>query len=180
MVLSNVVYVLDASAILHTNTLQIFDRPCYTTPRVTQEVLDDKSRTILEVTIIQRRLAIVEPSEEYLKRATNAAKATGDILRLSDVDIEVIALALQIKDQGLEPVVITDDYAIMNVLRYLGIQYRPLRTRGIREYRKWLIYCPACGKVFHEKRDVCDNCGSPLIKRKIVKRKRVHGAGGGI
>ena len=175
------VYILDTSAILHTNTLQIFDKECYVSPRVLEEVLDDRSRTIIEIAVTQGKLTVCEPDRRYVELAEKVAKKTGDILKLSDVDLEVIALALQLRDKGLKPLVLTDDFSIMNVLKKLGINYRSIRTKGIKEYRKWLIYCPACGRVYHEKKEKCEFCGATLIKRKVLRRKRLdNGAGGGI
>ena len=83
-----------------------------------------------------------------------AAKKSGDIGRLSDVDVSVIALAL---DTG--GIILTDDYSIQNVSVILGIEYRPVGAPGIRKVEKWNYRCNGCGKWFKENVDECPICG---------------------
>jgi UPF0271 protein len=84
----------------------------------------------------------------------DAAKKSGDIGRLSDVDISVIALALD-----LGGTVLTDDYSIQNVSRILGVGYKPVGTPGIRKVEKWNYRCNGCGKWFKENVTECPVCG---------------------
>ncbi|HEX69286.1 MAG TPA: hypothetical protein ENG10_03210, partial [Candidatus Bathyarchaeota archaeon] len=54
------------------------------------------------------------------------SKRTGDFKYLSQADIEVLALALQLKNSGENPTVVTDDYSMQNVANKLGIEFSPL------------------------------------------------------
>jgi UPF0271 protein len=83
-----------------------------------------------------------------------AAKKSGDLGRLSDVDISVIALALDIGGA-----VLTDDYSIQNVSKILGVEYRPVGTSGIKKVEKWNYRCSGCGKWFKENVNECPICG---------------------
>jgi rRNA maturation endonuclease Nob1 len=71
--------------------------------------------------------------------------------------------------KGEEVIVITDDYAIQNILEDLGIRYRPL-SRKIKKRIKWIYVCSKCGKHFstdyHE--DVCAYCGGEIVRREKV------------
>ena len=86
-----------------------------------------------------------------------AAKKSGDIGRLSDVDVTVIALALD-----LEGIILTDDYSIQNVAKIMGIEYRPVGMKGIKKVEKWNYQCTGCKKWFKENSPECPICGHSL------------------
>ena len=102
------------------------------------------------------------------------SKRTGDFKYLSQADIEVLALALQLKSLGENPTVVTDDYSMQNVANKLGIEFSPLTTFGIKYRFKWILYCPACRKKYPPdyKPKKCEICGTEL-KRKPLGKKRV-------
>ena len=64
-------------------------------------------------------MVVTEPSSASLAQVRDAAKGTGDDARLSPTDIEVLALAMELK-----AVLLTDDYSIQNLARVIGVQYR--------------------------------------------------------
>ncbi len=166
------VYVLDASALIHSNTMQIYDKQCYITPSVASEVLDNISRLMLDIGIERGSIKVVEPEKKFLEMAKEYAISTGDIAKLSQQDLSVIALALQLRESGYDPIVITDDYSIMNVLVKAGIKYESIRFRKLGEYREWVVYCPACGATFKQNVNYCPYCGHTVIKRKPKSRKK--------
>jgi UPF0271 protein len=63
--------------------------------------------------------------------------------------------------------VITDDFAISNVIKNLELKISPIMTRGIRDVGKWIHYCPGC-RTNHVNEKECPACGTPL-KRKLIK-----------
>ena len=77
--------------------------------------------------------------------------------RLSPTDTEVMALALE-----LEAEVLTDDYSVQNLATYLGIPFRPVGIKAIKEVRRWRWRCIGCGKVFDKEMPDCPICGSKL------------------
>ena len=85
------------------------------------------------------------------------AKKSGDIGRLSDVDVTVIALALD-----LEGVILTDDYSIQNVAKIMNIEYKPVGMKGIKKVEKWNYQCTGCKKWFKEPSPECPICGHTL------------------
>jgi len=75
-------------------------------------------REVKEKRVEMSLYRILEPDEKYIKIVVEASKKTGDYEILSDVDIQVLALALQ--ENGT---LVTDDFAIQNVASFLGIDF---------------------------------------------------------
>lgn len=103
------------------------------------------------------RLIVSEPSSASMERVEKAAAETGDDARLSPVDMEVLALAM---DQG--GVILTDDYSIQNLARVLGLDYRAVGFKGIKEVMTWKYRCRGCGRTFDKNMPDCPICGSAL------------------
>jgi len=82
---------------------------------------------------------------------------------MSEQDISVVALGLKFNGE-----IITDDFAISNVSKNIGLEVIPIMTSGIKDIGKWVHYCPGCKKNFSEK-SKCPLCGNNL-KRKLLKQ----------
>jgi len=102
-------------------------------------------------------LRVSECTKASISKVNDAALKSGDAGRLSDVDVSVIALALDLKG-----VVMTDDFSIQNVCSIMGIEYRSVGTDGIKKVEKWNYRCNGCGKWYKEKTDDCPICGSSM------------------
>ncbi len=163
--MAKLVLILDTTGFLAKQHLYILDAEIYTVPRVVEEVRDRSNREALEIGIAIGRVNIVEPSRDAREKVLMKARETGEYISLSDTDIDVAALAYMLRDKG-KVVVITDDYALQNLLLHLGIPYKPLRTTGIREIRRYIVYCSRCGYVsINRDEEVCPICGYPLKKK---------------
>ncbi len=111
-----------------------------TTPDVYDEVSHIKSgHGALDVLIASGRLSLEKPAPASMDEARRAAEATGDMPNLSGPDVSAIALCMQ---TGLG--IVTDDYAVSNVMRSLNLGVTPVMTRGISAVMRWLYYCPGC------------------------------------
>jgi UPF0271 protein len=147
--------VLDASAFFSEVT---YRGELYTTWSVVSELKDISSKIRYDL-FREEGLEVLDPSEPYLSRAREASVHAGEQEVLSATDIDVLALATQ-----LGASVVTDDYAIQNVARRLGVTVVPIlqkKTRGIR----WQFRCTGCGKYALGPGD-CPVCGAP-VKRRI-------------
>lgn len=102
-------------------------------------------------------LKVSQATSRTVGTVLKAAKGTGDSARLSPVDVEVLALALELKAS-----VVTDDYSIQNLATVLGVEYIPVGLKGITRVIRWNYLCTGCGKVFKEEHPDCPVCGSPL------------------
>ena len=102
-------------------------------------------------------LRVSDCTQASVDRVKEAANRTGDIGRLSPVDITVLALALD-----LNGTILTDDYSIQNTARVMNIPCRGVGQKGIRKVEKWNYQCVGCHKWYKEKMDECPVCGSPM------------------
>lgn len=100
---------------------------------------------------------VMMPSATAVKRVMEVAGRTGDTVNLSETDVEVLALALE-----LGCPVATDDYDIQNTAAVLGLEVIKGVQRGITRIIKWRFRCTGCGRYYRRKHDVCPVCGSPL------------------
>jgi UPF0271 protein len=80
---------------------------------------------------------------------------------------------MQLKKNGYYVTVVSDDYSIQNVVKFSGLKFSPVMTRGISRTIRWFLYCSGCGKVFHDSNiTVCDVCGTKL-KRKMRRDSQI-------
>ena len=131
----NPVAALDTGALLAALQLRL-PMSSVTTPSALGEVRDLESRAIVESSLEMGRLVIMEPSEDDIARALAAARQGGVEGKLSRTDLEVLALALGLRDRcGKEVYLATDDYALQKAALAARLKVLPVRYRGIRELR---------------------------------------------
>lgn len=153
--------VLDTSGILRSDL--DFSEGDYLVPEsVLDEIKDEVTRTAIGIAIKNRKVKVINPDNECIKKVRGVVEKTGDF-SLSDTDIDVLALALQKKCP-----IITDDYAIQNVASELGLEYEKVSQRGIKKRSHWIKICSGCGKIYSADSRVCYICGSKLIKKNMV------------
>jgi len=145
--------------------IQGIDVEGFTTPKVVEEVKDPESRLFLESLISAGKVKVLVPSKESVEAVMEAARKTGELNELSEADVEVLALAYELK-----ATLLTDDYNLQNIAKTLGIAFKTLK-RGIKRVIRWNYVCIGCGKWFSEMPPggVCPDCGSPV---KLIPRKK--------
>ncbi len=135
----------------------------YTTSLAYDEIKHiKKNHDALGILLETNRLKIMEPDKESTESAIKAAKDTGDYPQLSKQDISILALCIQMNGE-----IITDDFAISNVAKNLGLKISPIMTGGIKDVGKWVHYCPGC-RTNHANKKECPACGT-ILKRKLLK-----------
>jgi UPF0271 protein len=147
--------VLDASAFFSEPE---FKGELYTSWSVVSELKDISSKIRYDL-LRDAGLEVLDPQSTALARARKAAVEAGEQEVLSDTDIDVLALAVQ-----LDAAIVTEDYALQNAARRIGVKVIPLRQKkgsGIR----WKYRCSGCGKYCTGPGD-CPVCGAP-VKRRI-------------
>ena len=110
------------------------------------------------------------PSSDSIEKIEKASRITGDDTRISDVDREVLALALELRREGEDAVILSDDYSIQNVAEELCIPYQSFDQSGIKEKFKWIYKCKGCERIFEKKYKTCPFCGSGL--KQVRKKER--------
>ncbi len=145
-----------------------------TVPKVAEEIRRTSTvKMRLETAIESGKLKVQAPTQEYADSIKTSANKAGDSFKLSETDMELLALALQLKAEGYSPKIITDDYSIQNVAKQVGIEFVALATLGIKRVLEWMIYCPACYKEYPAdcKSKECLICGTAL-KRKTRRQPK--------
>ncbi len=146
-----------------------------TVPKVEEEIRRNSMvKTRFEMAVESGRLKVKVPSEEFSNRVKTPANKAGDSFKLSETDMQLLALALELKESGYSPQIVTDDYSIQNVATQMGIEFLALATFGIKRLLEWIRYCPACHReypancTFKE----CQVCGTELKRkpRRTIKR----------
>lgn len=161
--------ILDASAFYAGVPFRSPDE-CHTTPLVYDEIMHiKKDHDALGMLIETNRLKINEPRTEFTQDAKKAARTTGDLEQMSEQDISVIALCIETGGE-----IVSDDFAVLNVARNIGLKTSSIMTNGIRNVGRWIYYCPGCG-IHHNNRHSnikkeCPVCGTSL-KAKLFKGK---------
>ena len=164
------IFILDSSVFIGKLSIPDFDGCLYTTPSVVKEVKDVKSSMILEAER-ERGLKVVRPSKFFIKKIRNLISVTAENRRLSETDIEILALALELKSDRV--CVVTDDWTIQNVCEEIGIEWRSFRRPGILKPLRWKLKCPVCGSTYDTSTNLkqCEVCGSEL---KLVKAATIE------
>lgn len=167
--MSNKVYILDSSGIIGGFLSRKF--PNYTTSDVILEIKDIKSKISLENALENGYITIKQPSSQDIQKVKEIITKSGDILRLSEVDKQIIALALTLKRENLTPTVVTDDYSIQNVLKIMKIPFKSVLTRGIEDVVGWIKFCKGCKKIYPPDYPLteCEICGSPISRKRTKK-----------
>lgn len=161
--MSEKVFVLDTSAIIGGFTPNLEEAKQYTVPRVLEETDSLSVQLKLETAISAGRVKVDEPTQEALEKVEERVEETKD--RVSRTDIDILALAVRLKDSGKDPEVVTDDYAIQNLAEILEIDYSQVAQPGITDVYEWEWECPACGRVYDEDVKKCQVCGSRLVRK---------------
>ncbi|RLI12369.1 ribonuclease VapC [Candidatus Bathyarchaeota archaeon] len=145
----------------------------YTVPLVRSEITGNSMAWVRFKTAVDSgKLKVVTPKRIFMDKVKAAAKVVGDKFFLSDADLQVLALALELKTKGYSPLVATDDYSIQNVANQMKIKFASLATFGIRFRLEWVRYCPACHRRYPSdyKFETCEVCGTRLKRKPVRKR----------
>ncbi len=172
------VMVLDTSAFVAGFDPFSLNEDQVTAPKVEEEIKRNSMNKLrFETALESGRVKIKAPAQQYLNQIKESSSKVGDSFKLSETDIELLALALELKSTGYTPKIISDDYSIQNVAKKLGIEFSALATFGIKRLLEWIRYCPACYREYpvNSSTKECQVCGTTLKRKprrsKVVKTK---------
>ncbi len=117
-------------------------------------------------------LTVQPPSDRARDMVESTSRQLGERRYVSEADRDVVALAFDLKDSGLDPLIVSDDYAVQNLAEHLGLAYGSLANFGIVHRFRWVMYCPACHRRFKPPEKICRVCGTGL-KRKVLAKTRI-------
>ncbi|MBE0511594.1 hypothetical protein IBX38_00915 [Candidatus Bathyarchaeota archaeon] len=164
--------VLDTSAFIAGFDPFSISETQYSVPAVRKELASNSMPwTRFNAAVENRRLRVRTPRNSFLQEVNEASRKVGDVRYLSEADLQVLALALELKRAGFHPFIVTDDYSIQNVANQIGVNFTSLVTYGIRFRFNWILYCPACYRKYPSdyKFKSCEVCGTKL-KRKPLRK----------
>jgi UPF0271 protein len=170
------VIVLDTSAFVAGLDPFSISEEQYTVPMVNEELRGNSLSTIRFRTAVENgRLTVRVPAKSSIEQVKDSAALVGDWFFLSETDLQVLALALELKIEGYSPLIATDDYSIQNVANQIDIEFASLGTFGIRKRLQWVRQCPACHKKYPAdyKSGNCIVCGTAL-RRKPLRKARLY------
>ena len=173
------VMVLDTSAFLVGFDPFSVSEDQATVPKVEEEIRSKSMSWVRFKTAVESgKLKVKAPSEEYWSKAKASASKVGDSFLLSETDLQILALALELKTQSYTPQIVTDDYSIQNVATQMGIEFVSLATFGIRRLLEWVRYCPACRREYPADYNStkCAVCGTALKRKPRRTAKKLKDA----
>ncbi len=168
------IVVLDTSAFIAGFEPLLIHDPQYSVPEVRNELVPNSLAWTRFIAAVESgRLKIKVPREDYVQKIRASSKAVGDLRFLSVADRQVLSLALELRDTGYKPQIVTDDFSIQNVANQLGIKFASLTTLGIRYRFQWILYCPACHRRYPAdyKTNHCSVCDTELKRKPLGKRR---------
>jgi len=130
-------------------------------------VLEEVKHHNVGSSLIHTRVQVTEPSADSVNKVRSTASKTGDIGALSQTDISLLALALDLTHAEGSASLVTDDFAVRNVAEVLSIPLSQTSMKGS-EWKNitWRIYCKGCGKQYtNPKLTRCPVCGTDLVRR---------------
>ncbi len=158
------VVILDSAAFILGFT-EISDATALTSSKILEEARYGGAEYRALASREGKTIEIMDPRQEYIEEVRRAASEIGET-SLSEADISILALALQLSKEGWKACIITSDYSIQNLASKLKVEVKPILHRGIRESIDWEIYCSACKWVGEGKPgDPCPRCGHRLKRR---------------
>ncbi len=164
------VWILDTSAVM--SAAWAARAPtCITVPGVEAELTPGGRTYALWQRLLAAGLKIQKPGEKHVERVHERARRLGET-RLSATDLELAALADEKSAHGHHGVVVTDDYALQNLLTELKLGWQAGRERGIQDVRVYRLRCAGCGRWYdpdadHRESGECPVCGSKLRRRRV-------------
>jgi len=172
------ILIIDTSAILSGKPINLDNEIMITTSSVSNELKPGGRDYQALQFLMEKGLSINSPSQDSIDKIKTTSNKTGDINRLSETDMGILALALDINaDDEREAVILTDDYSIQNVAHVLNLKFESISQQGITKRFIWSRRCLGCGKNFKENLKTCPICGSATKniisgKANIGKRER--------
>lgn len=163
-------YILDASGLI--NGFYSKKSQNIMTSKTVDEIKDLQTQLKLDECLNNNLIKIEDIKDEDYDKIMPTLLESGDFLRLSDTDKGIVALALKYKNNGYDVITVTDDYSMQNTLKLLGLKFKSVNTKGIKNTIQWVRICKGCKKQYESDYpyDECEICGSEIIRKRLGGR----------
>lgn len=141
----------------------------YITSSIEQEIKDKSTQDYLSSYAFM--ITVRDPSDDYVEFVKGKVK--NSLLYLSQADIDIIALTLELSDEAAEVWIGPDNFenqsyvtclsrdnGVRNALNLLG-----LLNEVDYQNKKFMLRCYACSQTYDKHVDFCANCGYSTITR---------------
>jgi len=163
------IIVLDTAAILSLQLERIGER-YITSEGVVKEVrYGNLAPERLEAALLTGSIEVLTPSPRFIDEVRRESENTGDLQFLSKTDLEILALALELKTKGHEVKIATDDYGIQNTAYMLGIETIGIRHPKAGKPVKWILRCKVCKRTLEKPVNTCPFCGGEVAKQPVKR-----------
>jgi endoribonuclease Nob1 len=162
--LSEPAYVLDSTAFYAGIPYQGNGR-YYTTYLVLEEIKHHSVGSSL----IHTRVQVTEPSPESISAVRSTAAKSGDLGALSQTDISLLALTMDLMKKETAVHLVSDDFAVRNVADLLRVPLSETSMKGDEwKTMTWRLQCKGCGKQYTNPKLVeCPVCGTKLVRKAV-------------
>jgi rRNA maturation endonuclease Nob1 len=157
---------------LNSSKLQNSEIQFFITTLIFSEIKNTSDRYLLQLLIDASEISIANPSLSSQEHVKSLSLKMGNLNDLSEADLSVLALALDIKREK-EVEIWSGDFDIQNVCTYLNLNYYDPLKRSITEKRFFIWRCTACKAVYQKKKDHCPECGNITFRRIIKHRSSI-------
>ena len=134
------VFVVDAGVLFSTWPMTIDDATIVTTSNILVEVRNRPSKLRAEILLLLDRMRAVNPDDQNIQQVNEVAGSVGDKSVLSDTDIELIALAIMLKEDNRDVTLVYTDFAVINTARHMKIKILDYGGKFNREI-SWQMRC---------------------------------------
>ena len=155
--------VIDSGILMNTSILPSLTGNVIISQKGYDEIVSSQAKQVLALLEAENRLIVMNVEEKWIKIAQKSANEIGQN-RLSVQDLEVLALAIRMKEND-QIQILTDDFGIRNVAHFLEIKSESINVKGGNQKRAYGYRCEACGTVSLKTISECDICGHTRFKR---------------
>ena len=162
------IHLIDSAAVLNSEGFSFTNGKDFLTgPLVVDELRDLRSRHMAENALKNGLLRLREPSKESLAKVKGLASEKG-FTKLSETDFSLLALALDLKAEEKDFLLITDDFSVQNFCKLLEIKFESVIHGKIGKTISFKKRCTGCGKTFPADylEKSCPDCSSPIESKK--------------
>ncbi len=158
-------YIIDTSVII-CGAFSYIEGEKITIKEVIDESKDYKSKAVIDTALMQNDIILKTPTQSSINKIKTKLKEIS--CNISDTDTKLLALTLDHKNKAI---LLTDDYSIQNVAKFLNLKFSSVREEGIKDIIKWKFECIGCRKVYEKNYNNCLDCGSKLRRITIKNSK---------
>lgn len=131
------VFVLDSSALINDLDFSFNAKNAYYMTNANfDELKEFRVKTLAESVLSSRILQVLDPCPQSIDKMLSFLQEIGD-RKLSKQDVSLLSLALELKEGGKNPTLVSDDFSVQNVCKHLKISFKGVLQGKVKTAKKW-------------------------------------------